>query len=607
MNERNQWRLAKGTVALGLLVAMLCGGAIRVYQAWTASVIARDGITYVSMAYSMRDDWRAGVPELVQFGYPLLIKWTHMAVGQHFAGDELMQFQRSAQLVSIVCGTLCIPAIYWLGRRLLSRRVGLLAAWAWALLPDAVRFSADALSDMPCLMFILWAVVLAMIALQQRSIGHFVWAGLLSGAAYAIREEGGIVAFVAVLLVLIHRRCTLFWRATAITAIVAGFSILGGSYIWIEGGVIFSEKPYLHVENWIGSNLSSVLAMFSSGTGIGSGMGDGVYGSGYSGSMSQPILAALDYRPLTEQLKDLPQVSWTLVGRQAAISMWHLLKEMAQSLNGVWMVLGFAYFVLPGRMRFRRGWRRLPMVLVVIYTVILLILLAKCGYLSRRHVLLLNVWVMIAAAGSLVWIANRLRIQLATQLAMKQAAVSTSSWPMLFARRADALIVAVIVLGTIPWLLRDIGEGRWFVHDAARWVQQQYPNRSDVRIVSRDGWVPFNSRQLHWDQLPWYQLKFDTQEQLSAALANCDALFSADLLVLEHKWSTLAPAMVIRPSRNESGESETKTNESVENKTVKSVRLTAAATFPDARNYRGVTLYRVDHSPSVTMTTTTAE
>lgn len=530
-------RLATWTTISGVLAAMICSGAIMAHQAWSTSVIAQDGITHVRMAKSMEHDWRAGIPEVVQFGYPLLVKWCHALIGPSLPGDELMRWQRAAQCVSILGGTLCIPAVYWLGRRLLSRRVGLLAAWCWAFLPNAVQFSADALSDMPCLALMLWGTVAAMIGLRARSITPFLWAGVLSGAAYALRTEGGEVAFVATLLALISCRGGLGWRVNAVVAVVAGFAVFGGSYIWLEGGTILSEKPYLQVRSVI-EPCRVVLASWP----------------GRPGAFS-PMLADVDIRPFAVQVRDILHVSWFEVAKQTLVSLCQLVSQVGNSLNGAWMVLGLAYCFLPGRQRTRRAWRNVPLALAGVHTVALLLLYTKSGYLTRRHVMLLDIWLMILAAGTLIWCAQRITER------VRQTAIPVLKWKIILARQSGTFIAFGIVLGTLPWLLRDVGDRRQYVHDAVRWIQEQFPGRSNVRIVTQHTWVPFYARQASWDiLLP------DVQ--------NCRPLRDAELLILDQPTPPPPPAVDIAGTGDH-------------------LQFTAAADFVDARGRRGMTIYRV--------------
>lgn len=542
-NMLNSPRLTKAGHFLLLVAAMFAGAAVRIYEAWTASVIAKDGVQFVRMAQAMESDWRASISHIVQFGYPLLIKWAHALIGEQLPGDELMQWQYTAQLVAIVCGTLCIPAVYLLGRRLLSRRVGLLAAWAWALLPEAVRYSSDALADLPCLMFMLWGLVALMTGWKFRSVSAFLWAGVFSGAAYAIRAEGGEIALIAVVLALVRSRFRLADRITAMVAVIAGFAIFGGSYIWIEGGSILSEKPHLEVRNDMNAFYHTVLAW------------------GERQPRSSAMVANIDMRPLMDQIRSLPETLRSAPYRTIGRPLLEYSQELANTLKGVWLLLALAYPFLPHRQRMRRGWRAPPILLAALHTVLLFYLLTHNGYLSRRHVLLVATILIVPACGSLVWIAR----QIANSPAVRAGGPrSFKGW---WAKRADFLILAGITVATSPWLFRDIGDGRAFLHEAAAWVERQYAGREDLQILSEDPWVPFYAGR--------------ESQQLWNDVASSKRIAGADLLIVQKK--TPVPETSFRPPRAET-----------------EIRLTELATFSDPKGRRAVVIYRVELVPPTT-------
>lgn len=530
-------RLPDWRIMLCVAGALACGGAIRLHQAWSTSVISQDGIGYVKMARAMEHDWRACIPDIVQFGYPLLIKWSHALIGAHLPGDELMRWQRAAQCVSVLGGTLCIPAIYWLGRRLLSPRVGLLAAWCWAFLPDAVRFSADVLSDMPCLSLMLWGTVAVMLGLRKRTQAPFLWAGILSGAAYTLRAEGGEIAFVGTLLALTSCRGTVAWRINAAVATVAGFAVLGGSYIWLEGGSILSEKPFLQVQSILEPCRTCLAAWVG------------------TSAQGVPMLAELDTRPFIMQLKDVFHISAGDVARPILRSLYQLTLQMGNSLNGVWLILGLVYGFLPHRKRLRRIWRRAPLTLAAVHTIALILLFTKSGYLTRRHVMLLDVGMMILAAGTLTWLAQRITVR------VHRSGEYMAPRKVFVARHSGAIIAGCILMSTLPWLLRDVGDGRGHVHQAAAWIQEQFPGRCDVRIVAQHDWVPFYAGQTHWDLL-WPDVH------------TCRPLPDAELLIVDRHPPAFPTIIDIADSSDQ-------------------VQLTAAAKFSDPRDRRSVTIYRV--------------
>jgi 4-amino-4-deoxy-L-arabinose transferase-like glycosyltransferase len=84
--------------------------------------------------------------------------------------------ERVVRLPFAIAGTLCIPAIYFLGRELAGVRVGLVAALLFALSPFAVFYSQDAHPYSPLLLFTTMQVFFAYRAGVRG--GWFDWAGL---------------------------------------------------------------------------------------------------------------------------------------------------------------------------------------------------------------------------------------------------------------------------------------------------------------------------------------------------------------------------------------------------------------------------------------------
>jgi hypothetical protein len=449
-------RAAQGKrIVICLLAAIAVGGGVRIYLAWTASVIARDGVLYVSMARRMVTDWRGEIPRDYPLGYPFLVRCVHGGVGRLLSDEPIIAWQRSGQLVSLAFGIACIPLVFWLGRRMLGTRCGLIGAWIWALLPQAASLSADALTDMPHLALVLSALALAMIGLQSPglSLRALFGAGLLSGAAYTLRTEGAEVALVTCVFAILRPRLAFSRRAAAVIAIVAGFTVLGGSYVAVEGG------RFVNKQNWT----------------------------------QETALAP------TDRVVQYADAGIATFAKAAGV----LVTKLSQSLNGFWLMLGLAFPFLPGHRRLRRG-ARVPIALLVLHTAVLIWLYCRAGYISSRHLLLLNVGFVILSAGTLAWAARRL---------------ARRSTPAL--RNADAIAVILICLALTPWLLRDINFARWYVRDAGHWIAERFGGSVPTSIVAVDGWAPYYGGAADWKNC-----------RTAAELSATHEILGANLLVL---------------------------------------------------------------------------
>jgi len=498
-------RHIRRSARLWLIGAVVAGGLVRVYLAWTASGVSRDGIDYLQIARKMAADWHTGVEADRQMGLSLLIRCVYPLIGLWPADDAVIRWQWAGQLVSLVGGTACIPLVFRLGRWLHSWRAGLLAAWIWALLPDACRFSADVLTDMPSLALTLAGLTLAMTGLRMRSAGRLFGAGTLAGAAYVVRAEAAALAAVATLLVLCRRRTGSLRRLLTALAPVAGFTVCGGPYIWLEGGEVFSEKPGL---------LRVPLRADSGG----------------------PALL-------------LGQSTAASAATDALVPVIDLLAKLSNSLNGVWLVLGAAYLLLPARRRLRRAWLAAPLLLWAVHAAACLWIDRTHGYLSRRHVMLLDVGIVILAAATLSYARIRL------------LPLAKGYWRAV-AARADAIVLAAVVLCLFPRLVRDINDGRWYIRDAARYLRAEYRGRPPPVVFAQYGWVPFYA-----GFEDWIEHRDPTSFRRQRRFAE------ADLAIVDIR-SPLPPVIAV-------------------GKNVR-VQLMEMARFLDDENRRGTLIYRVE-------------
>lgn len=170
------------------------------------------------------------------------------------------------RIVSALLGTLTVPATYWMGREMLGRRVGLLAAWlaavtVWTLNLSRVAFRAV---SMPLVV----ALTLALLwrALSARRAGRYA----LAGAAYGLTFYTYLAARFAPLALLaflgylaLGRRDRLWWRgwlAFGAAALVVAAPL--GAYLlshWGEtaerAGQVAVWNPAIH-----GGDLPGTLA-----------------------------------------------------------------------------------------------------------------------------------------------------------------------------------------------------------------------------------------------------------------------------------------------------------------------------------------------------------
>lgn len=226
---------------------------------------------------------------------------------------------------------------------------------AWAFLPDAMQLSADVLSDIPHIALAVGGLAALLAALQRSSLGWLFACGLCSGAAYTFRPEGGEVVLLAVVLWGLQRSTSWRRRGLGVLAVCLGFAVLGGSYILLEGGEVFSKKP-----------LVPAFAM--------------------------PGLWTLAVAEGGGWLEFAQRVS----------------AKWAEALQGIWAVLAVAGLLLRHRPRARPHAAVLLASLAILHLLVVGILWRGYGYLSSRHLLYLVVVTLPLAACGLIGIGNAL-------------------------------------------------------------------------------------------------------------------------------------------------------------------------------------------------------
>ena len=485
-----------------LALAMIAGAGVRLYLLLTASVIAPDGTAYVSMARRMVFDWRGELPRDYPLGYPFLIRLAHACGGYLLSHDPVIAWQRSGQFVSLISGILVIGLLYLLGSKMIGQRCGLLAAWIWAVLPSASALSADALSDMPNLCLMLAALILLMETERSASLGSFFWAGLLSGAAYCIRPEGAEVALVGMISAFSEKRVEVGRRIAAAIAVSLGFALIGGGYAILEGGRLINKQTWLQEES--------------------AGGGDQAY------DPSEPLRVSASSSVYLALFRSLGAV----------------LEKLSLSLRYVWLLPGVVYPFLPMARRDRRWCTGPPAYLFTLHAAVLVWFHHRAGYLSHRHTMLLAVFTVILASGTLAELAR----MLSQRFGMK--------W-----RSSDAIIVAAIGASLSPWLLRDINSNRNYLHLAAKFVVESKFVRPP-NIIAQHGWVPFYSGLLNWAAC-----------RHASQLAELPELITADLACFDTR-EVVPPVIHHRPTGID-------------------VRMIEAARFTDPRGNHGMVIYRV--------------
>lgn len=422
-------------VALTLLATIFLG-----WLSTRTAIFFDDGIRYISQAQGLaRGSVTDGLLRAVDHPmYPSAIAIAHRAVG----GDSPRDWQRAAQMASVLMGVLLVLPLYLVGLELFGER----AAWLGVVLTFCVPLTghvlADVLSEGTFLLFWMWGLYSALRFLRE---GRFYWLPptiLCAGLAYLSRPEGLLLpaALVASLFALPFMKSTRMnwprWWA-AVGFLVIGPAVIVGPYIAAKGGL--GTKPA--VRRLLGTEAKSAP--------------DAV-----------------------ERAKPLdPNQSALRTYAEAAKAVTSALREAATT--PLLIVSGFGLFIT-----LRRTWTtraRSWLLLAIIAsaaTLALIRLHATGGYCSPRHAMVLAIPLILAAAAGLD--------QLLTAMPIP------SAWLGLKAEEQFAAgpLVWVLVLGGFltyysTRLIEPINFAKAGYQDAGEWVAKHV--EPGARIVDVTG------------------------------------------------------------------------------------------------------------------------
>jgi 4-amino-4-deoxy-L-arabinose transferase-like glycosyltransferase len=149
------------------------------------------------------------------------------------ASTKLLGFGSVAlRLPELVAGTLAIPLMYFLVRRLFGHRAGLIAAAALAVLPISVVTARSDTMDSVMMLCLVGAALLIVRAGQERRTGPLIGAGAVLGLAFNVKLFEVVVALpaMAVLAVLILDRS---WPRRILQLALAAVTFAAVSLSWL--------------------------------------------------------------------------------------------------------------------------------------------------------------------------------------------------------------------------------------------------------------------------------------------------------------------------------------------------------------------------------------
>jgi Dolichyl-phosphate-mannose-protein mannosyltransferase len=194
-----------------LLLALVLG--VRLWQVSHTTVLARDSVGYISIAWRLsHEDWRHVLPTVSQHpGYPVAMLPLAAVMRSVFPDDPARAMQWAAQLTDVLFSVILVVPLFYLGKELFDARVGFWAVVLFEALPATSRLMVDGLSEPVFLLFAIGGLACACRGLRTGSIVWFALTGLLGALAYLTRVEGALVVGCTGLVLI---GCQLFqsWR-----------------------------------------------------------------------------------------------------------------------------------------------------------------------------------------------------------------------------------------------------------------------------------------------------------------------------------------------------------------------------------------------------------
>lgn len=442
----------------GLLAALLLALLVQVVVVLRSPAIARDGVTFITLARELWDSPLATMRQADQHpGYPAMVLLGHGVLNLFVDSQTATSWVWAARTVTGLFGLLSVVAMWLLGRRLFDARVAAVSAVLFAAAPLFRQNACDALSDTPHLFFYLMAVWLVCEGLVRKRWPWLAAGGAASGVAYWIRPEGLGVALVATVIVVGFR----LWRrpgwkvidtARCAVAVALAASAVCMPYILIKGKPT-AKKDFaevVHPETW---ELQTVPVAPRPGP----------------TPAPAPAIAPEQDSVFYHAAVRLARAAYLLLG------------EIAYGLRFIMLVPLLMGFVGAGRLRAQTASRTFVGVLTLLNLVLLLTLYVVAGYIDHRHVMMVVSLMMPWVASGTLYLPDRLNLRAG------RATATGPDWKV-------AVVLAILLVACLPRSFRQTHQNRLPYLRAASWIQSQ--REKEETVFSNSSYLLFfaNSR-----------------------------------------------------------------------------------------------------------------
>lgn len=212
------------------LVLTLTGLIVRLFYYFLYAkndVIGKDASTYVRLARHLAEgDLAAGFDTFWTPFYPLLIA---------FVGVFTNSLMLPTVIVSIIAGSLAVPATYYLVKQSYGQREAVIAAVIAIFYPHLLTSTFGYATENVYLLLLVFALITGWNGLTKNPAINFFITGLLLGCAYLTRPEafGYLMFFAPIIFLKNFKEQGVFARNSlkSVAVLILGFALLAAPYI----------------------------------------------------------------------------------------------------------------------------------------------------------------------------------------------------------------------------------------------------------------------------------------------------------------------------------------------------------------------------------------
>lgn len=177
-------------IAVELTAVVLLGFVLRYFLLTQGSIVNGDGIFYIWRAQKLMagDLWNG----ISAYWSPLYSLLTGLI------GYPIQDFEAGGRIVSLLAGTLLIPATYYLGALLFDRPTGAVGSLLVATHAPLVHASTWVMTEAVYGLLFLGMITTGWLALRENNLWYWALTGLLIGLAYLTKPEA--LAFMSLFL-----------------------------------------------------------------------------------------------------------------------------------------------------------------------------------------------------------------------------------------------------------------------------------------------------------------------------------------------------------------------------------------------------------------------